>query len=161
MPLLQFSWHEESPPAYLPTKQVYGFCFDHRGKCLLLEEPGERYTLPGGKPEGAEIHQETLEREVFEEATVLIEDVAIFGYQLVLGDDTCNDGQPYAQVRAIARIAGFLFARPDPATGIAYRRLLHSLGTVEKLLGWGTIGSAQCHAARRHAQKRFPELNLE
>jgi 8-oxo-dGTP pyrophosphatase MutT (NUDIX family) len=142
-------------PAGLPVTQVYGFCFDNDGRVLVIADHARMlYELPGGKPELGETNEETLRREVTEEAQTHLGDINFIGYQMVEGDDYLKDSQPYAQVRAIARIKEVLPAAPDPATGLTFRRFLCPARSALALLGWdGPSAAMQVDAAIRGARE--------
>jgi len=130
------TWIEGISPSHLSVTQVYGFCFSHDGRLLLIEDSG-RFGLPGGKPEGKESYEETLRREVREEAQAIIGEVVLLGYQFVEGDRTTLEGAPYAQLRAIAPLQELLPSAVDPASGRMYRRILCPPRVAPRLLGWG------------------------
>lgn len=143
------TWHEQEPPASRPVKQVYGYCFNKQGDILLIDDEGV-YGLPGGKPEDSESWEETLRREVLEEAQAKVDSITYLGYQLVEGDgDT-----PYAQVRMFARVEELFPVAVDPATGRQYRRTFHKLREACRLLSWGESGRRQIQAAVRLARRQ-------
>ncbi len=49
----------------LPVTQVYGICFN-LNKEIVIMKGKEKWTLPGGTPEGRETVLETLQREIEE-----------------------------------------------------------------------------------------------
>jgi ADP-ribose pyrophosphatase YjhB (NUDIX family) len=145
MGTLRVRWVANAAPELLPVTQVSGFCFDREGQILLIEDAGE-FGLPGGTPEKSESYEETLRREVLEEAQVVLDEVKFLGYQLVEGDASLINGRPYAQIRAIARVAQILPSAEDPASGVTFRRLLCPPAVVPGLLGWGNVQlAAACH----------------
>lgn len=144
MTTLELVWREGSP-VDLPITQIYGFCLDADGRALVIHDR-MKFCLPGGTPEPGETEQETLAREVLEEANTTIEFIRTVGYQLVLNDDL-RSGRPYAQLRVLARIRAIGPRRPDPATGRIYGRALCPLPELNHLLRWGEPGEQQIAAA--------------
>ncbi|MBS2961506.1 NUDIX hydrolase [Actinocrinis puniceicyclus] len=142
-----FRWISGARPTDLQVRQVYGFCFDERGR-VLLRVDGEDYGLPGGRPERGEDATATLARECMEESQIEIARPLYFGYLRVTDDG----GPPYAQLRMAARITAFLPRHPDPDTGRTYRRLLVPLYKAPALLGWGTDGLLQAAGAVHAAE---------
>jgi len=133
-----FRWVTDPLPPDIIVRQVYAFCFDESGRVLLREDAGH-YSLPGGKPERGEDTRTTLERECQEESQITLGDHVYLGYQEV----TDSGEQPYAQLRFVARIAGFLPRNPDPDTGRTYGRLLTPINKAPALLDWGIDGLVQ------------------
>ena len=46
----------------------------------MVSSDGERWELPGGRPEGDEDWRETMEREVLEEACARVEEASLLGF---------------------------------------------------------------------------------
>ena len=147
-----FTWHTTSVPSNILVRQVYGFCFDTAGR-VLLRADGNKYSLPGGRPEHEETgFIETLIRECLEEVNTVVERVHFLGYQLV---DDQDGSAAYAQVRLVALVQKIRTRLPDPDTGRTYDRLLTSANRAGELLNWGRIGFEQSRAAGEMAAKIF------
>jgi len=156
MNTLRMTWVDGAVPHHLAVTQVYGYCFDDEGRVLLIQDAEDRFGLPGGKPEGHETYEETLRREVIEEAQIILGDIKLCGYQLVEGDRSRMNGAPYAQVRTVARIISILPAAQDPATGWTYRRVVCPPAFVPDLLQWNrAAGTLQMTAAFRLARRTW------
>lgn len=151
---MQVSWIESNSVPALPVTQVYGYCFNKDGKILLVKD-WNIFTLPGGTPESGETIEDTLRREVLEEAQVILIDSFLIGYQLVQGDMQKLNGNPYAQLRMIARIKEFLPNAVDPATGRIYQRVMCSPEQAVEALNWGESGQAQIYAACHMANAQW------
>jgi 8-oxo-dGTP pyrophosphatase MutT (NUDIX family) len=118
---------------------------------VLVQEDDGSFNLPGGKPEGSEDLAATLAREAFEESQVRVRDAVYLGYQQV-----SRPGQaPYAQARLAGVISEFAPRAPDVDGGRVYRRLMTSLGSVSRVLGWGEPAVLQAAAAAEVARSRW------
>lgn len=128
-------------PGYRPgpaeaVTQVSGLCFSGEARLLLVSENGRDWSLPGGKPESGETWEETLQREVAEEAGAEVLHCHLLGAVRVEG----LTPQPYVQLRfwAWVRLNPF---RPAFETR---HRLAVTPAEVARLLPWGSgpIGPA-------------------
>lgn len=128
-------------PGYRPlpsetVTQVSGLCFTPEARILLVSEDGRAWSLPGGKPEGQETWEQTLRREVAEEACAEVLRWQFLGAQRVEG----LTPQPYLQLRYWARVRLEAF-RPAFETR---HRLAVCAGEFAQRLSWGAgpIGQA-------------------
>lgn len=74
------AWHG---PAALPQGRPEGssaICVTENGEILIVSEDGVIWDLPGGRPEGAESWEETLRREVREEACATVGAARLLGF---------------------------------------------------------------------------------
>jgi ADP-ribose pyrophosphatase YjhB (NUDIX family) len=74
------AWH---PPVAVPSGQPHGanaFCVTDDDHVVLISNDGERWGWPGGRPEGDESWEETLRREILEEACAVIRDARLLGF---------------------------------------------------------------------------------
>ncbi|MGW8378299.1 NUDIX hydrolase [Streptomyces sp. ODS28] len=136
-----WSWHPGEPvPEGLPVTQAWGWLFVPDGRVLLVfqRHPEARMRLvmlPGGTVEDEDAGPEaTLRREVAEEANAeLGPDVLPLGW---LHDPTGRaqevDGR--ARMRLTAAVTRIGPARPDPATGDTFVRLLATPTQAAELL---------------------------
>ena len=56
------------------------FCVTASDHVVLISNDGERWGWPGGRPEGAESWEQTLRREVLEEACAVVVDARLLGF---------------------------------------------------------------------------------
>jgi hypothetical protein len=74
------AWH---PPITVPPGQAHGanaFCVTDDDGVVLISNDGERWGWPGGRPEGDESWEQTLRREVLEEACAIVSDARLLGF---------------------------------------------------------------------------------
>ncbi len=57
-----------------------GICVTSDGGIVLISEDGEHWNIPGGRPEGDETLEETLRREVWEEACATVTTATLLGF---------------------------------------------------------------------------------
>ena len=71
------------PPTAVPEGAAHGanaFCVTAENHVVLISEDGERWGWPGGRPEGDESWEQTLRREVLEEACAVVVDARLLGF---------------------------------------------------------------------------------
>ena len=74
------AWHS---PIVVPVDKAHGangFCVTADGGVVLISRDGERWGWPGGRPEGDESWEQTLRREVMEEACAVVCDARLLGF---------------------------------------------------------------------------------
>jgi len=82
---MRFIWHKSSNFLSLePITQVYGVCFDGKGNILIISSDNKCWNIPGGTPENNETPEQTLKRELKEEADVVIGENSMIGYYEVV-----------------------------------------------------------------------------
>ncbi|MFJ8754925.1 NUDIX domain-containing protein [Streptomyces sp. NPDC102441] len=147
-PKYHYPWHEGPAPQELTVAQVWAWLFAPDGRVLILLDPDTGSALlPGGKPEEQDQGDpvSTLRREAEEEAA------ARFGSPLLLGHVTDPPGRR-AYLRHAATLTGVGPARPDPATGHTYTRILATPEQASELFDWGPPAAA--HLAAVHRARR-------
>lgn len=73
-------WH---PPGDAPPGQPHGanaFCVTSDGEVVLVSSDGSRWGWPGGRPEPGESWEDTLRREILEEACATVTDARLLGF---------------------------------------------------------------------------------
>ena len=142
---------------FKPVTQVYGVCFTEDGKILIIKDEDE-WNLPGGKPEKEENPEETLKREVFEEATVILDKLSMIGACEVIFRDNPNknQGEHFYQLRYFAIIKEIKEHTKDPFSGKKFERKLIKPSEFTKYIKWGKIGEEMLSAAIKEYDKNNP-----
>ena len=140
---------------YSPFFQVYGLCFNTKGDLLVINEKG-KWKIPGGTPENNETPEDTLIRELKEEADVTISKLVPLGVQRVDFPNNPNkkEGDLYYQYRYICLIDKELDRTPDPDNGLVHPRKFVTQKEQQEMINWGNAGNAMFEAAF----KEFPNL---
>src|SRR5579862_2937375 len=74
------AWHR---PGEAPPGQAHGanaFCVTSGGEVVLISRDGSRWGWPGGRPEGGESWEDTLRREMLEEACAIVTGARLLGF---------------------------------------------------------------------------------
>jgi ADP-ribose pyrophosphatase YjhB (NUDIX family) len=114
-------WWFDPPfrPPLAETTQALGICFTADSQIVLVTWNGTDWTLPGGTIEPGETLEETLTREVWEEACARVRACAYIGCQRVEHLD--EDRPAYYQTRFWARVELEPF---EPAHEMTARKLV-------------------------------------
>jgi len=144
-----FEWFDDIDFESLDSvKQAYGFVFDDEGKiCLVnVHHTEDGWCLPGGGPEDYDDNfEETLIREVDEEADLDIKDIKRFGYLKVTSHK--NPEIVHNCLRYIAKVVKVKEQTEDPCKGrIPFRRFV-SVGEFNEAINWGESGAIQLRKA--------------
>jgi len=126
---------------YAPVTQAYGVCINDEGKVLLIKD--KHWQIPGGTPEKGETLEETLKRELVEEAQVELGKIIPLGVQEVRfpNNPDKEQGELFYQARYVAIISKTDQPKPDPDTGREYERKFASFDEANDLVQWGELGS--------------------
>ncbi len=129
---------------FSPVTQCYGICFDDIGRILAVREKGKDWQLPGGTPELGETLEETVTRELIEEADIVVKDVRMLGVQKVEfpGNLNKNEGELFYQARFICEVDSVLPQTVDPVTGETWERKFVPTAEINDCIRWGEIGRA-------------------
>lgn len=74
------AWHS---PVIVPEGTPHGanaFCVTADDQVVLISNDRERWGWPGGRPEGDESLEQTLRREILEEACAIVRDARLLGF---------------------------------------------------------------------------------
>jgi len=126
--------------SFKPVAQVYGVCLNNEGKILVIKD--KRWQIPGGTPETGETPEQTLKRELIEEAQVEIDKLMPLGVQEVSypNNPDKEQGDLFYQYRYIARVQKINPSQPDPDTGKEYERKFVSFEEIDEYVQWGKVG---------------------
>lgn len=142
---------------YQPCKQVYGVCFNDNDEILVVEEYWRgTWTIMGGAPDEGETAEQTLARELMEEADVELVKMYPIGVQKVeeFYEDRYTPSSVYYQWRFVGRIAKLHPQTPDPDTGITYQRKFVPKSEINEVVDWGPTGEAMFKAAIETLDRR-------
>lgn len=128
---------EYNPIQHRPITQVSGICFNKNGEMLIIGS--HHWNIPGGKPKDGETVDETLRREIYEEANIVIEKAFPLGVFLVIYPDNPNkkEGEIFYQLRYIVKIACLDEQTPDPADGKIRKRIFIKPEDTSEYFNWG------------------------
>lgn len=136
--------------------QSYGFIFDKKGRICIVDCNGY-WCLPGGKPEDCdETFEDTLIREVDEEANLDIKNIKRIGYfQVTPLSDNCERKEVHHILRYTAEVDNIKKQTIDPANGkIPLRKFVDPSQFVE-LVGWEDNGELQLGKALKIFEERL------
>ena len=144
----RMAWH---PPGDAPDGRPHGanaFCVTVRGNVVLVSTDGSRWGWPGGRPERGESWEDTLRRELNEEACATVTRARLLGFvrsKCLRGHD-----EGLVLVRSIWRAEVALLPW-QPEHEIPFRRLVPARDLARHL--WIEAGAAPIYsrAAREAA----------
>ena len=135
-------WHDSTDFSSLDDiRQAYGILFDEQGKIIIVRvTPDGRWSLPGGTVEPGEYYEETLVREIMEEADVLVENITPIGYQEIIDIKEGKSIPSHYQLRYVATIKEVLPQTIDPGHGTIPERLFIKPSEFLTYCPWGITG---------------------
>lgn len=127
--------------------QAHGFIFDENNNVCLVDCDGKgKYVLPGGKPEpNDKSYEDTLKREVDEEADLEIKEIKPIGHIKVIPRD--NKEKIHYSLRYIAKVHNKKQQTTDPAKGRIPSRMFIHVDEFDSYTGWGENGIFQLKKA--------------
>ncbi|MBM7786616.1 NUDIX hydrolase [Tenggerimyces flavus] len=142
------AWH---PPPSPPDGQPHGaegLCVTAHGEIVVVSRDGERWEFPAGRPEGAENWEETLRREVREEACANVVRTRLLGF--TRGVCASGPDEGLVLVRSMWR-ADVKLAPWEPRFEISQRRLVPAERLVDELdvaaLPFAAVNARMIHEA--------------
>ncbi|TDE13069.1 NUDIX hydrolase [Jiangella asiatica] len=115
------AWHPPPEPPAGRRHGAEGICVTPDGQIVLISRDGDRWELPAGRPDGDETWEETLRREVLEEACATVVRARLLGF--TRGVCVAGHEQGLVLVRSMWR-ADVELARWDPRFEISHRRVV-------------------------------------
>lgn len=124
------SWHPPPIPPDGTPHGAAGLCVTGNGEIVLINTDGEHWDLPAGRPEGDETWEETLRREMLEEACATVVRARLLGFSR----GTCLTGPQAGRVivRSLWR-AEVDLAPWEPQFEITHRRVAPIAGVIDQL----------------------------
>ena len=139
------SWH---PPPAPPEGAPHGaecVCVADQDQVVVISPNGERWGFPAGRPEGSESGEETLHREVLEEAGATVVRTRLLGFSR--GVCTAGRQQGVTLVRSIWRADVRLDAW-EPWFEMAHRQVVAATGPVLRVWFVEISWRRRCRAPR-------------
>jgi 8-oxo-dGTP pyrophosphatase MutT (NUDIX family) len=115
------SWHAPNTPPEGRPHGAEGVCVTDTGDVVVISRDGRRWELPAGRPEGDETWEQTLRREVREEACATVVRARLLGF--ARGEYVAGRRSGTVLVRSIWR-ADVALDPWDPQHEIPFRRLV-------------------------------------
>ncbi len=125
--------------------QVSAYVFDDSGKMLIVKnEEEDTWTIPGGHPKNFETSEETLKREMMEEACITLKNIKYLGAVEVIEKD-----RSYYQLRYVANVDNL---KPFKQEMEISERLFVGLDELDKYIKWanGITFKAQISSAVKY-----------
>lgn len=117
------AWHSAGAVSAGIAHGANAFCVTADNGVVVISNDGARWGWPGGRPEGHESWEQTLRREVLEEACALVRGARLIGFCRA----ACLSGREQGRVlvRSVWR-AGIELMLWKPRFEIAYRRVVQA-----------------------------------
>jgi len=129
--------------------QVYGFVFDNYKKLCIVDCKKGYWCLPGGHPEKVDkSFEDTLRREVNEEADLDIKNIRRVGYfKITPISKSCKIKEIHYLLRFVAEVAKVKRQTIDPAEGAIPKRKFIDTKDFLKFVDWKDNGAFQLKKA--------------
>jgi ADP-ribose pyrophosphatase YjhB (NUDIX family) len=124
------TWHGHDSVPEGKRHGAAAVCVPDKAQAILISSDGLRWDLPAGRPEGAETWEETLRREVREEACATVEASRLLGF--IRGRCTRGPEEGLVLVRSLW-LAHVALHPWHPLHEILHRRLVPARQIIEHL----------------------------
>jgi 8-oxo-dGTP pyrophosphatase MutT (NUDIX family) len=124
------SWHAPNTPPEGQAHGAEGICVTGTGDVVVISRDGRRWELPAGRPEGDETWEQTLRREVREEACATVVRARLLGF--ARGEYVAGRQSGCVLVRSIWR-ADVTLDPWDPRHEITFRRVVAAADVAREL----------------------------
>lgn len=119
-------------PGDIKISQVVGYCLDDNNRILIVRDEGG-WGFTGGHPEPGESPEETLRREVAEEACVSLGEPKFIGYLEVMDPKNELGDTHYIQLRYMADIKTVSDFKKEFET---FERKFVDIGSLPQYISW-------------------------
>jgi len=144
-------------PADVRVSAAHCIAFDDDHRILLVRHVDRKWTIPGGRTEGDESAEQTMRREVREEAAAVVDDPVLIATEcidLLEGEpDPAFPPPPVHQVFFVARVVSLAQVTPNAET---LESRLFGIEEARVLPGWIDHNGALFDAACDLAKRRWP-----
>lgn len=125
------SWH---PPDIAPTGRedgAAGICLNKDGEVVLISTDGISWDFPAGRPEGGENWEQTLRREMLEEACAVVTTARLIGFSRGRRVEGVEIGPPVVRSIWLAQVDLLDW---NPQFEIRFRRLVPASQAIKLVL---------------------------
>lgn len=127
------TWHPPGPPPAGRGHGSAGICVTGDGGIVLVSADGASWGLPGGRPEAGEDWEQTLRREMLEEACAVVLSARLLGFSR--GRCIRGHEQGLVNVRAVWR-AEVALEPWEPRFEILHRRVVGAGEVLAQMTLW-------------------------
>lgn len=154
---LAASWVETDDFSnFLPCTQVRGVIFNVKREVLLIEER-KHWVIPGGTPKRGESPEQTLKREVLEEAGTTILKSFPLGVHII---ENFTKNRVFYQYRFVCLVDQLLSLHADPDRGVVHPRIFVPIEAAKKSVKWGKASDLMFDAAMKKFKNLYPTLSV-
>ena len=125
------SWHS---PAAAPDGRPHGaagICVNRDGEAVIISTDGILWDFPAGRPEGDEDWEQTLRREMLEEACAVVTEARLLGYARGRRVEGAVIGAPTVRSIWLAQVEVLDW---NPQFEIRFRRVVPALEAIKLVL---------------------------
>jgi 8-oxo-dGTP pyrophosphatase MutT (NUDIX family) len=146
----------DAVPTDVHVSAAHCLAFDAKRRVLLVRHVNRQWTIPGGRTEADESAEQTMHREVMEEAAAAVDDALVIATEridLLEGDpDPAFPPPPVHQVFFVARLVWLGTVTPNAET---IESRLFATDEARLLPGWIDHNEALFDAACKRAHARW------